>query len=228
MRLWATDLETWRYWRAFDGGPESLLAKLRREEPVPEHVDFGSEWHKVLEECAQSAITLGITPGIAELRLERGESITRDFETEDDDGNVRAKLRFVIDEDFRVKLAPKPESRFELALGEHTVTGRADGVYPANRTVVEYKTSPNVPTMENYADSLQWRVYLLAAEAQCCRYEAVQLFRSKRQDIPGVLELRVRNPAEACYWRYDNMRTDVEEAVHGFVTDTTEIGWEGR
>lgn len=226
MKIWTTDLETWRYWHEYDGTPESLLAKLRREEPVPDYVEYGSLWHQVLERYALEAAKNGISQ--ASLRLQNGDSIATTYKSESTDGTVRNRLRFIVDDDADIPLTPVPEHRFVLPVGKHVVTGKADGIYPDGIAVVEYKTSPRAPKMENYADSWQWRTYLLGTNTNACRYCSVQLFAPRRQDNREELELRIRNPAEATYWRYDDMQADVEDAVMRFVADAEAIGWEGR
>ena len=222
MKLWTSDLETFRYWeestlradRADDPALEldeaRLLAELRRRfKPTPA-ILAGQAFHKALEHYG----TL------------RGGSIYRT-----DPFYVEGKeYAFTFAVPVTLEAPRAVESYFRLDVGRHHVTGKVDAI--TARGLVDYKTTPKPLYVEKFFDSWQWRVYLMAhPKAGRMRFElfrlvmeAPELWDNGRTVVPYT----VTEQAGLDVWRYPGMDMDVAEAVERFVSVTAPLGWKGR
>ena len=102
-----------------------------------------------------------------------------------------------------------------LEIDGHTISCRADGI--SGTRVVEVKC-PKTPVLDpqRYMDSFQWRVYLLAFEAQICEYHLISLREvEKGSPVLGICDHHIFK-----MHRYQGLEDDVKELVRdlaGFV-----------
>lgn len=175
IRLSVTDLDSYLYWkRTEDMDFESLLKRLRGEEPPGQNMLAGRAFHKLLETA---------TPG-------------SEFFAQKVDG---FRFDFAIDEEIAVPVARelKGEVLLHTPSGPVTLVGKVDGL--TGCVVNDWKLTEKFDA-ERYADSYQWRAYMMMFAAQqfiydvfVCRYDddRVYVFDYHRLPLyayPGLAE----------------------------------------
>ena len=222
VKLWASDLETFRYWweskhradtwddPALELTDADLLKDLRREfVPTPD-ILAGSAFHKTLEE-----FTTGRRTSVyrTDAMYSRGK-----------------EYAFVFNADVKLARPISVETYFRLDVGRHFLTGKVDAITPAG--LVDYKTTAKPLRLEKYLDSWQWRVYLQAhPRVGRMRYDVFRLspFSPEEwEDGRTVLPYSVTDHGRLDVWRYPGMEDDIVGAVERFVDTTEPLGWRGR
>lgn len=132
MRVSATDVDQWRYWRQVEDMPlEALLIRLRHESAPSAAMDHGRALHRLLEAHAGGELSEVEIDGV--------------------------RFRFRLDGD--LYLPPVREAKAERELGGGvTLVGKVDAIVPRRR-VWDHKLTSRFD-LEQYADSYQWRIYL--------------------------------------------------------------------
>jgi hypothetical protein len=146
MRLSVTELDAYRRYCDDEGFTlEALLRQLRREEPPTEAMRAGRALHHILEHAK---------PG-------------QELEDVEHDG-----FRFIFELDCAMPLPRvrelKGETLLPTAIGPATLVGVVDGL---DCGVRDYKLTARLDA-ERYADSYQWRCYLMMFAASMFQYDA--------------------------------------------------------
>jgi hypothetical protein len=132
LRISTTEMEQYRDYLADVIDLETLLRRLRHEEPPSKPMFAGRAWHKMLE-----------TYGVLESERMLCDGFT-----------------FNIDCDVAIELPPVKELKgtkvYHLWETEVTLVGVVDGMQ--GNTAIDYKLTAR-PNPERLADSYQWRVY---------------------------------------------------------------------
>ena len=159
FRLSVTDLDSFLYWQNSDMELEELLKRLRGEEPPNVKMASGKAFHKLLEHAQDGEIFRTVVDGY--------------------------EFRFNIDEELMI--APirelKAETVFQTPSGPVTLVGKVDGLY--GQTIRDYKVTERFEA-ERYADSYQWRCYLVMFGA---RHFVYDVFQARYEDCLGVEQL---------------------------------------
>lgn len=134
MKVRVTELDTFRQWLDSEDDPvESLVRRLRREEPPSEAMLAGIAFHAALEQATEGAV---------EVMAQEG-------------------YKFQFDTPMELALPRVREIRaykqFEGDHGPIVVTGRLDAI--EGRTVYDHKTTGRF-NPERYLEGYQWRLYL--------------------------------------------------------------------
>ena len=182
IRLSVTDLDSYRWWMASEEAElDDLLRRLRRQEPPTEAMMAGRAFHKILETAKD------------------GELSTIEM-----DG-----FRFRFDVNDEIALPPvrelKGQITIQTSVGEVTLVGVTDGLH--GLTVHDYKFTKSMDA-ERYANSLQWRSYLVMFNADRFQYD---VFVGQQSADDGVYVIREYHAMP--FYAYDGMRRDVEQAV---------------
>ena len=198
MRIYATDLDKWRWWtmQANRDGADLLDDLTTVRETYAMRV--GSAFHHLME-CRQN------------------DSVDAHFIM----GPHRGRhWRFDFAVDARTVAVAERERRYSLALAGIDVGCRVDG--RIGDMIVDYKvtTAPIKPW--RHFDSWQWRVYLLATGARLMRYEIYMVTRRT------ATRYRVSDAQTITMTAYPDMRADVSDALRKFGSVARHIGWAGR
>lgn len=195
MRVSASDLDAYRYWRdkpepedadAADPAADlaALIAQLRKESGQTEAMRVGTALHTALEHAP---------PG--------------DFDYLEADG-----YRFEFPEDVTVELTPirelKAEKVFEIDGVRVTVVGKVDGLF-GNR-VDDHKFTGRFDP-ERFHDSYQWRVYLVVFGATRFRWN---VFEGRAVDAQTY---RIFGFHRVEQYAYPGMALDVARELREFI-----------
>lgn len=145
IRISASDLESFRYWKNDeDSTLEELLRRLRHEEPPTENMAAGKAFAKFMETARAAEV-----------------------ESAEVDG-----WEFYFDLDAEMPISPvrelKAEVVYQTPYGPVTLVGMTDGL---DGIVVHDQKLTERWDPERYMDSLQWRVYLVIFKAKKFRYD---------------------------------------------------------
>lgn len=180
MRISVTDLDSFRYFKATeDMDLAALLARLRREEPPSPAMLAGRAFHKVLEKAAWESA-----------------------DTAEADG-----YKFHFRADCVIPWLPVRELKGEIVLpspvGSVTLVGVVDGIDGA---IYDHKLTKRFDA-ERYADSYQWRCYLVMFFAQKFVYNVFE----GEQDETG--DYNIWGFHSLTFYAYESMRADVLREV---------------
>lgn len=191
MRMSATDLDAYRYWRASEPEDEAaaladLIARLRREAPESPAMAVGKALHSALEHAS---------PG--------------EFMELEADG-----YRFQFPHDFEIALPEireiKAEKVYVVDGIEVVMVGKVDAV--EGLRVEDHKSTERFDA-ERFLDSYQWRVYLDIFDATHFRWNVFELQASR--DEADTFEVRALHHVDQ--YRYPEMRADLHQAIGEFV-----------
>ena len=206
MKIWTTDLETWRFWRKT--GNFDLLERLTETPDPTEAMLAGSALHK----AAESA------PVDIDGNLHPLEHCTVTHEGK----------RYTFSPDPELNLIPGPvrEYRFETQIGDTIISGKIDWFEP-DGTLVDLKTRiGRNPFPRFWWDSWQWRVYLAATGEHAFRYTGVRLDRYRTRCY------RVSARQDLTLYSYPALALEVGEAIRCFRADLARLDpagtWQGR
>lgn len=147
IRLSVTDVDGYLYWRESDDGLDALLARLRKQEEPSQQMLAGRAFHKLFETA------------------EPGDIVAREM-----DG-----FTFHFQIDSALALPVVRELKGEIVLQTHvgavTLVGKVDAL--DGTTINDYKLTERFDA-ERYADSFQWRAYLLMFGASTFVYDVFQ------------------------------------------------------
>lgn len=183
IRISASDLESYRYWRDSESAElPDLVSRLTHTAPATREMEAGRALARFFEHAC---------PG------------------EQDAARVDG-WEFVFDLDEAIVLPPMRELKAEIVLqtpsGPVTLVCKADGI--DGTTVHDQKLSSNLDA-ERYMDSLQWRAYLVAFGANRFVYD---IFVGK-YDQDGDPVVTITEYHTLPFYAYPEMRTDVQRAV---------------
>lgn len=150
IRLSVTDLDNYRYWRdSEDQELDQLLMRLRGQEPPGPNMLASRAFHRMLE---------------------RTDANDPDLDCVTVDGWT---FTFALDGEIALPMLRelKGEQLFDTPSGPVTLVGKVDGLH--GRTVNDWKLTERFDA-ERYADSFQWRSYLLMFKANRFVYDAFQ------------------------------------------------------
>ena len=142
-----TDIEGYRYyknseWQTFD----KYLSQLLRLEPPTDAMEWGTKWHKYLQDMAMGKDVSGKPEVYGEYEWQ--------VEPELDQPDV---------------VEMPVEKTYNVRGREILVRGRVDAV--VGNTVIDYKTTKKLD-VDLYMDSYQWRAYLdMVPESNMFRYD---------------------------------------------------------
>lgn len=184
MRLSVTELDSFRRYRDNeDVELAALLAQLRRETPPTRAMQAGRAFHHVLEHAAPGAL-----------------------DTAEHDG---FKFRFALE-----CVLPLPSVRelkgehlIPTSVGAVTLVGVVDGLDVGVR---DYKLTARFDA-ERYADSYQWRCYLMMFGAAMFQYD---VFVAQEDEGAGEYVVREYHPMR--FYAYPGMFEDVIREVDEF------------
>lgn len=184
MRISVTDLESYRYWRdSEDMELDELLKRLRREEPPTMAMQAGSALHAWLETA------------------KAGEAV---------DAFEQDGFRFLIDCECEIPDTPirelKGEMELQTSVGPVTLVGVVDGIATE---ISDHKLTSRF-SIERYADSYQWRCYLVMFNGHRFTYN-VFVGKEYPDGLWGIYEFH-RFPI----YSYPGMREDVIREVDEF------------
>lgn len=180
MRISVTDLDGYRYFKDSEQALDEFLNRLRRLEPPNRKMLAGKALHKILERASSGGVELN-------------EEIT----VANCDG---FNFRFAADCD--LPLLPvvelKGEIEIETPSGPVTLVGVVDGIDGA---IYDHKLTERFDA-EKYADSYQWRAYLVMFGARRFTYN---VFEGKEEHDEFV----IWNFQAFTLYAYEGMREDV-------------------
>lgn len=146
IRLSVTDLDSYLYWKDDEDMEfETLLMRLRGEEPPTDNMLAGRAFHKLLENATEGA----------EIFAQEQDGIRFDFAI--DDAIALPQIR-----------EQKAEHVFQTPSGPVTLVGKVDGLQGI--TINDYKLTERFDA-ERYTDSYQWRSYLFMFGAKRFVYD---------------------------------------------------------
>lgn len=148
LRISVTDLDSYLYWEsAEDMDFESLLKRLRGEEPPSPQMAAGKAFHRLLEEAVPGEIPSATVDG--------------------------HQFVFALDGEIALPVVRelKGECVFQTGVGPVTLVGKVDSLQGLE--VHDYKLTERFDA-ERYADSYQWRCYLPIFRAQDFVYDVFQ------------------------------------------------------
>lgn len=185
MRLSVTGLEAYRYYcDSEEASLEALLAQLRKETPPTPAMLAGSALHKALENLKPSGDVFSL----------------------EQDGH-----KFKFTGECNVCLPDVRELKGEMTLqtsaGPVTLVGVVDGMNGTE--VFDHKLTARFDA-ERYADSYQWRCYLVMFGGQKFTYNA---FVGKEEE-PNEWVIYDFHPLS--FYAYPEMRDEVQREVDGF------------
>lgn len=185
MRVSVSDIEAYRYYKSHeDATLEDCLAQLRRERPPTRAMAAGSALHKLLENSK---------PG-------------DEFLYADQDG---FHFYFACDLDMEVSDVRelKGEVQIDTPSGPVTLVGVVDAV---DRAITDYKLTGRFEG-ERFADSYQWRCYLMMFGASRFDYK---VFVGQESTDGDLWTIREYHPLSV--YRYPGMEDDVYREVAEF------------
>lgn len=179
LRISVTDLDGFLYWRESDQELDALIARLKgMEAPTPAMI-AGRAFHKMFEESQ-------------EVTLDKIEVDGYEFTFAMDGEIPLPQIREL-----------KGEYVFQTPVGPVTLVGKVDGL--TGLTVRDYKLTERFDA-EKYADSLQWRSYLMMFEANTFVYD---VFVGKYDDS----RITIHEYHTIKFHSYPGMREDVYREV---------------
>lgn len=181
MRLSVTDVDSYRYYKAEeDMDAEGLIRRLLKQEPPSQAMLAGRALHKVLE-----------TAGSGEMAVAEAEG-----------------FKFHFTANCEIPLLPVRELKGEIQIatpsGIVTLVGVIDGL---DWSVYDHKLTARFDA-ERYADSYQWRCYLLMFSARRFVYN---VFEGREGDSPN--EWVIHGFQQFPLYAYGAMRDDVHREV---------------
>lgn len=181
MRLSVTDLDSYRYYKADeDMDLDALLRRLRKEDPPSQAMLAGRALHKVLEHISEGELACAEAEG----------------------------FRFTFQAECTISCLPVRELKGEIQIatpcGPVTLVGVVDGMDGA---VYDHKLTSRFDA-ERYADSYQWRCYLLMFNARRFVYN---VFEGREGDSPN--EWTIHGFHRFPLYAYEGMRDDVRREV---------------
>jgi hypothetical protein len=182
MRLSVTDLDSYLYWKGSeDMDLDALLRRLRREEPPTPAMLAGTAFHSLLENAD-----------------------TCDLSNAEQDG---FKFRFDLESAIALPQIKelKAEHLVQTTAGPVVLVGKVDGL--RGSTIIDYKLTERFDA-ERYADSYQWRCYLMIFRAQRFTYE---VFQCRHTDDAIV----VSEHHPLTFYAYPGMEQDVLRELAG-------------
>lgn len=182
MRLSVTDLDSYLYWKGSeDMDLDALLRRLRREEPPTPAMLAGTAFHTLLENAD-----------------------TCDLSNAEQDG---FKFRFDLESAIAMPQIKelKAEHLVQTTAGPVVLVGKVDGL--RGSTIIDYKLTERFDA-ERYADSYQWRCYLMIFSAQRFTYE---VFQCRHTDDAIV----VTEHHPLTFYAYPGMERDVLRELAG-------------
>jgi hypothetical protein len=184
MRISVSDLDSYLYWKSSEDMPlEDLLKRLRREQEPTHQMLAGRAFHKALENA---------TTGLMDIAVEDGFTFRFDL----DENLYLPEIREL-----------KGEVTIPTNFGPATLVGVVDGLYAT--TINDYKLTERFDA-ERYADSYQWRSYLMMFNGNKFRYDAF-IYRVD----PKTGEYIIYDYSQMSFYRYDGMEKDVQREVNG-------------
>ena len=222
MKIWTSDLDSYRLlcstrernqWMT----DQRFWDNLTERSPETMNQVAGSAWHYALE----------VTPH------EKGRNV--DVQPVEFNGQ---RYEFRAPPNGIIVGATVKEEHFELEIGGHLVTGRADGL--TRNSVIDYKTSfKGLPDPDELTDTWQWRVYLLAFNRPAFWYNTFVLklqqgwpasepYGEDDPDDRDNIVIDIVDSDAFSVYRYPTMQLDVEEFVRDFADYTSFHGWPGR
>jgi len=188
IRMAVTDLETFRYWKANEESTmDDLIARLTHRE-VTVQMRAGGALAKVIEDAAGAQVEL--------------------------DSVVRDGFEFVFDCDAELPAEAVRELRAERMVttpyGDVRLVARCDMLN--GLTVRDQKLTERWDA-EKYLDSLQWRAYLDIFDADAFVYDVFEATYEKGKPEDTVTRIKVTGFNRMTFYRYPDMRKDVESAV---------------
>lgn len=157
IRLSVTDLDSYLYWRGSEEMDfDTLLMRLRGQEPPGPNMLAGRAFHKLLENADECELFASTVDGI--------------------------RFDFAIEQEIALPQIRelKAEKLFHTPSGPVTLVGKVDGLH--GTTVTDYKLTERFEA-ERYADSYQWRSYLTMFGATrflydvfVCKYDADRVY----------------------------------------------------
>lgn len=186
IRLSVSDLDQYLYWRETEEQPLAvLIERLTYKQEETEQMRAGKAFHKVLEHASESEL----------LECRR-------------DG-----FQFCFQLDSELAVPAIRELKGEIVIntpsGPVTLVGKVDAMEALE--VTDYKLTERFDA-ERYADSYQWRSYLLMFGARTFIYEAFQYRWDQRSASPRLI---IYEHHSMRFHAYPAMRADVEHAVAG-------------
>ena len=198
MRLSVTDLDQYLYWLSMDdAGPEWLVDRLTIFEPSPA-MQAGSAFHAALERLPNSASLL-VHEVVKENKT--GELSWEDMAAD------RKTYRFAFKCDAEIVLPSQRELKIEREILPGIIlVGKIDGI-DGNR-IVDYKLTERLD-VERYADSMQWRSYLMLFETNEFEYSIFE----GRPDRGRELDYTIHAHHSLKFYRYPGMDSDVRKCA---------------
>lgn len=203
MRISATQLEAYRYWR-----------DNQSWKPIKELED-GLMGLSVENNHMRRGISLAAVLEDPERWRMPENPLVLEYRSDDDDGRESGWTReFVAIDILRLNDAigaQVPEVPGQLKIGAHEIRCRADGI---TGLVVHEVKCPAKPDFDprNYQASFQWRIYMLAFHADVVRYHLVTLDHGRKADDA----IQVAEHQTFDFYRYDAMEQDVRNLVDEF------------
>jgi hypothetical protein len=181
VRLSVTDVDSWRYYKASEEmDMDALLRRLRKQEPPTQKMFAGRALHKVLEHAQFGAMESAEAEGFT--------------------------FRFAADCD--VPILPVRELKGEVQLvtpaGLVTLVGVIDG---SDGAIYDHKLTERFDA-ERYAESYQWRCYLLMFGARKFVYN---VFEGREGNAAN--EWVIHGFQQFPLYAYDAMKSDVLREV---------------
>ncbi len=156
IRLSVTEVDGFLYWKQSDEGLDALLARLTGQVEPTVQMQAGKAFHKIFENATEGEITETTVDGF-----------TFDFAFSGDVSISPPVIREL-----------KGELLLSTPVGPVVLVGKVDALN--GRTVHDYKLTERFDA-ERYADSFQWRAYLLMFGATTFVYDVFQARYDERR-----------------------------------------------
>lgn len=188
IRISATNLESYRRWLANEESSiDELVSYLRRETPATEAMLAGSAFHKVLENAQYGQV----------FNVIEQDGFKFDFTCFDGE--------LILPETRELKIEKQTEINGEPV----TFVGVVDAI--SVNEIFDHKFTSNLDA-ESYAASMQWRCYLDWFNADKFTYNLFQNYKPANKDF-----YQVKSLLPISFFRYPNMRKDIEEMAAEFI-----------
>ena len=181
LRISVSDLDSYRYWKeADDQDLEALLKRLRGDDAPSPQMRAGTAFHKIMEYAHEG-----------ELRAQEMDGW---------------RFEFALDSEIAIPAIRemKAELPLETPSGRILLVGKVDAM--DGLTVRDYKLTERFDA-ERYADSLQWRAYLLMFGGNRFVYDVFQAGYDENS-------VTVYDYHALTFYPYPTMREDVIREVH--------------
>ena len=180
IRISTTWLDSFLYWQSAEDMPvEELIARFKGEEPPTPQMRAGQALHALLEDISASNLFTAHKDGFS----------------------------FRFDIDASIPIAPikelKGEQIIETRAGRVNLVGKVDALH--GRLIRDYKLTERFDA-ERYADSYQWRAYLMMFDARMFVYD---VFTGK---VDGT-DVRIYGYDELPLYAYPGMEADVQRVT---------------